>query len=476
MSIDPAILRSPQASTPTKTMSSHVFREYDIRGVADRDLTNDLARRIGRGLAKLLARPDSTEPPRIAVGRDCRLSSPRLFEALTQGLVEGGAHVIDIGVGPTPKLYFSVHHLDTDGGVMITGSHNPAEDNGFKIMRGKASFFGDSIQELRRLVEEGPPTKPGGSLESVDVDDAYVARITNDIEMPNKSLKVVVDAGNGSAGPLGVAAMRKLGLDPITLYCEMDGHFPNHHPDPTVPKNLEDLIARVKAEKATVGIAWDGDGDRLGVVDATGEIVWGDRILALFARGILERTPNAAVIADVKCSQSLFDDVNRHGGRGIMWKTGHSLIKTKMKEEHAAVAGEMSGHFFFADRFYGHDDAPYAALRLLEILSKSGKTVGELLSDLPKTYSTPELRVDCPDAIKFKVVESVKQALQGAGKINDIDGVRVTYDDSAWGLVRASNTGPVIVLRFEAPSEARLSEIRNRVEGLVADAKKALGG
>jgi phosphomannomutase/phosphoglucomutase len=475
MSIDPATLRSPQATT-TKTMSSHVFREYDIRGVADRDLTNDLARRIGRGLAKLLAPAGSDGPPRIAVGRDCRLSSPRLFEALTQGLVEGGARVIDIGVGPTPKLYFSVYHLDTDGGVMITGSHNPAEDNGFKIMRGKASFFGDSIQELRRLVEEGPPSKSGGSIETASVDDAYVTRIGSDIELPNKSLKFVVDAGNGSAGPLGVAAMQKLGLNPITLFCEMDGRFPNHHPDPTVPKNLQALIDRVKSEKAAVGIAWDGDGDRLGVVDATGEIIWGDRLLALFARGILERTPGAAVIADVKCSQALFDDVNRHGGRGIMWKTGHSLIKTKMKEEHAAVAGEMSGHFFFADRFYGYDDAPYAALRLLEILSKSGKTVGELLSDLPKAYFTPEIRFDCPDAIKAKVVESVKKSLQGTGKINEIDGVRVTYEDGAWGLVRSSNTGPVIVLRFEAPSEERLAEVRSRVEGLVAEAKKALGG
>ncbi len=457
-------------------MTSHVYREYDIRGVAERDLTDDLVYRIGRGLATLLQAASSGERPRIALGRDCRLSGPRLFEAMAKGLVNGGAEVLDVGVGPTPKLYFSVFHLDADGGVMITGSHNPAEDNGFKIMRGKSSFFGDSIQELRRLVEAGQIDAPDrGKLNEVSVDDAYLARLTRDIELPNKALKLVVDAGNGAAGPLGMRAMHRLGLDPVAMYCDMDGRFPNHHPDPTVPKNLEALIARVKSENARVGIAWDGDGDRLGVVDASGEIIWGDRLLALFARGILQKTPGAAVIADVKCSQYLFDDVGRHGGRGVMWKTGHSLIKTKMKEEHAAVAGEMSGHFFFADRYYGYDDAIYASLRLLEILSHTGKTVGELLSDLPKSFFTPEIRVDCPDAAKFAVVERVREALKDQGKVNPIDGVRVTYSDGAWALVRASNTGPVIVLRFEAPSEARLQEVRSAVEGMVLDARRALG-
>ncbi len=457
-------------------MTSHVFREYDIRGVAERDLTDDLVRRIGLGLAKLLRADAENRAPRIAVGRDCRLSGARLFSALTSGLREGGAEVLDIGVGPTPKLYFSVYHLDTDGGVMITGSHNPAPDNGFKIMRGKASFFGDAIQELRRLVEgKNLAAQPGGSQREVDVDDAYVARLAEDIELPNKQLEFVVDAGNGAAGPLGVRAMQRLGLEPIQLFCEMDGRFPNHHPDPTVPKNLEALIARVKSEHATVGLAWDGDGDRLGVVDASGEIIWGDRLLALFARGILEKQPGAAVIADVKCSQALFDDVNKRGGRGVMWKTGHSLIKTKMKEEHAAIAGEMSGHFFFADRYYGYDDAIYAALRTLEILSRTGKTVGELLSDLPRSFFTPEIRMDCPDAAKVAVVERVAKALDGEGQVNRLDGVRVTYPDGAWALARASNTGPVIVLRFEAPSEARLNELRQRVEGLVQDARDSIG-
>jgi phosphomannomutase / phosphoglucomutase len=456
--------------------SAQIFREYDIRGAADRDLGDDLVERIGRALATLLRPEGVTRPLRIAVGRDCRLSADRLFRALTTGLVAGGIEVLDVGVGPTPKLYFAVNHLDTDGGVMITGSHNPAEDNGFKIMKGKASFFGEDIQRLGVLANAGPATPaPSGSIRSEDVDDAYVARLTTGLDFGKKDFGVVVDAGNGSAGPLGVRALEAAGFRPVKLFVEMDGRFPNHHPDPTVPKNLETLIARVRSEKALVGIAWDGDGDRLGVVDATGEIVWGDRLLALFARGILEKTPGASVIFDVKCSQTLFTDVAKHGGKPVMWKTGHSLIKTKMKEEHAAVAGEMSGHFFFADRYYGYDDAIYAALRLLEIVSRDGKSVLELLSDMPRTVYTPELRIDCPDALKFAVIERVRLELADRGEINTLDGVRVTYPDGAWSLVRASNTGPVLVMRFEAPTEARLTAIRTDVERVVNEAKTFLG-
>jgi phosphomannomutase / phosphoglucomutase len=456
--------------------SSPIFREYDIRGVADRDLGDELVERIGCALGTLLKPEGVTRPLRIAVGRDCRLSSDRLFRALTSGLVAGGIEVIDVGVGPTPKLYFAVNHLDTDGGVMITGSHNPAQDNGMKIMKGKASFFGEQIQALGTLAQAGPPKAPKpGSIRSEDVDDAYVARLNTGLDFGKKDFRIVVDAGNGSAGPLGVRALETAGFRPVTLFCEMDGRFPNHHPDPTVPKNVETLVARVRSEQALVGIAWDGDGDRLGVVDRTGEIVWGDRLLALFARSILERTPGAAVIADVKCSQTLFTDVARHGGKPVMWKTGHSLIKTKMKEEHAAVAGEMSGHFFFADRYYGYDDAIYAALRLLEILSRAGKSVLELLSDMPRTVFTPELRVDCPDTQKFAVVERVRQELASRGEVNALDGARVTYADGAWALVRASNTGPVLVMRFEAPNEQRLEEIRADVERVVSQAKSSLG-
>jgi len=320
------------------------------------------------------------------------------------------------------------------------------------------------------------PDVPGGSVVSQDIDDAYVARLVEGLAPSRKGMRVVVDAGNGAAGPLGLRALKAAGYDPVALYCDMDGAFPNHHPDPTVPENLKELIARVKSEGAEVGVAWDGDGDRLGVVDATGEIVWGDRLLALFSRGILEKTPGAAVIADVKCSQSLFDDVARHGGKPVMWKTGHSLIKTKMKEEHAAVAGEMSGHFFFADRYFGYDDGIYAALRLLEILSTRKRTVLQELSDLPPSFHTPELRVDCPDALKFDVVERTRKALEGTGSLNTLDGVRVTYPDGAWSLVRASNTGPVIVLRFEAPSAERLAAVRSQVESVVHRARTEAGG
>ncbi len=456
-------------------MSDHVFREYDIRGVAERDLTNELAFGIGWSLAHMLA-PEG-RAPQLVVARDCRLSGSRLHEWLLRGLVAGGAHVTDVGQGPTPLMYFGVHHLDADGGIMITGSHNPAEDNGFKIMKGKASFFGPDIQALKAKVKQAPPTgSPGvGTVRELSLDEAYLEAVTSRVSIAPTDLRIVIDGGNGAAGPLGTAAFARLGLRPVELFCDMDGRFPNHHPDPTVPKNLEQLQAAVAEHRAAVGIAWDGDGDRVGVVDPSGEIIWGDRLLALCARYILKDRPGATVLGDVKCSQVLFDDVARHGGRPLMYKTGHSLIKTKMKEEKAVVAGEMSGHFFFADRYFGYDDAIYAALRVIEILAREGKTVSELLSDLPVTHSTPELRVDCPDALKFDVVSRTREALAGKGELSTIDGVRITYSDGAWGLVRASNTGPVIVLRFEAPSPERLNEVRSSVEKTVADVKAALG-
>jgi phosphomannomutase/phosphoglucomutase len=455
-------------------MSRHIFREYDIRGNAERDLTSDLVERIGRGVAELLGKAVG-KAPRIAVGRDCRLSGPRLFTALTKGLMSGGAQLLDVGVGPTPALYFGVHHLETDGGVMITGSHNDAPDNGFKIMIGRGSFYGSAIQELYGLVD-GPalPDKPGGSLTAAPIDDAYVELLGKSVKLGRK-LKVVVDAGNGGAGPLGLKVFAALGIEPVAMYCDMDGNFPNHHPDPTVPENLADLIARVKAEKADLGVAWDGDGDRLGVVDENGDIIWGDRLLALFAGPIIAKTPGATIIGDVKCSQTLFDHVQKLGGRPIMWKTGHSLIKTKMKEEKAAVAGEMSGHFFFADRYFGYDDATYAALRLLELLSAQDRPLSQLLEALPKRHFTPELRKTCPDEKKFAVIEGLRRALKGTGDVNELDGVRVTYADGAWALVRASNTGPVLVLRFEAPSAERLAQIRADVEAEVDRVKQSVG-
>jgi phosphomannomutase/phosphoglucomutase len=455
-------------------MTSHIYREYDIRGKAERDLTPAVAEGIGRGLGTMLKRGETSAVPlRIAVARDCRVSGPRIVADLVCGLRKTGAHVIDVGMGPTPLLYFAVNHLDADGGVMVTGSHNPGDENGFKIMRGKASFFGEDIQALRRHIEAGefaPETT--GTSEGQNLDDAYVAALTGKIQISDPSMRVVVDAGNGAAGPLSLKAFRSLGLDPVPLYCDMDGTFPNHHPDPTVPKNLAVLIDTVKKERARIGIAFDGDGDRLGVVDTSGDIVWGDRLLALFARDMLRTHAGAAVIGEVKCSQSLFDDVAKHGGRPIMWKTGHSLIKAKMKEEHALLAGEMSGHFFFADRYFGYDDGIYAALRVLEIVSREGRSVSELLADLPQGFSTPEIRVDCADDDKARVVSAVRDHFRGLYETTEIDGVRIRYPDGAWALVRASNTGPILVLRFEAPTESRLSEIRTEVERVLDAARK----
>jgi phosphomannomutase/phosphoglucomutase len=457
---------------------THIFREYDIRGVAERDLSDALARGIGRGFATMLG---AGKQQRIAVGRDCRLSSDRLFAALTSGLVEGGATVVDVGVGPTPMLYASVHALSTEGGVMITGSHNPGGENGFKMMRGKASFFGSDIQALREVIEKETYARSAGSgeVDQVDIHDRYVEMVTGGIRLEKTDLKYVLDAGNGSGGPLGVACMRKLGLSPDTLFCEMDGRFPNHHPDPTVPENLDALIGRVRETGARVGLAYDGDADRLGAVDADGEIVWGDRLMILFSRALLAEKPGAAILGEVKCSQTLYDDIARHGGRPIMWKTGHSLIKAKMKEEGALLAGEMSGHLFFADRYYGFDDAIYASLRLLEILARDGRSLGQMLSDVPRTFATPEIRVDCADAIKFDVVAAVRAHYQGAGlPVVDIDGARVSFGtekEPAWGLVRASNTGPVLVMRFEATTPERRDAIRAEVEGVVASASGRLG-
>ncbi len=456
-------------------MTAHIYREYDIRGVADRDLTDPVVESIGRGLANMIPGKDG-QPPTIVVSKDCRSSGPRIFDALTSGLRRGGANVVDIGVGPTPQMYFGVHHLDADGGVMITGSHNPKDENGLKINIGKASFFGDQIQELARRIESGelqdaPAT---GVLSARDVSSDYLAALTSGIDITDESLSVVIDGGNGSAGPLGQAALRRVGLSPVPLFCDMDGEFPNHHPDPSDEESLDALKEAIKTHGARVGLAWDGDGDRLGVVDATGVVVWGDRLLALFARNALPSNPKGKVIGDVKCSQGLFEDIEKHGGIAIMGRTGHSLVKSLMKKEKAILAGEMSGHFFFADRYFGFDDGIYAALRIVEIVANTGKTVVELLADMPEPFSTPELRVDCADDVKFDVVKRVREHYERANAtVIDIDGVRVTYADGSWGLVRASNTSPKLVLRFEAPTPERMKELRAEMEAVIVEAKKA---
>jgi phosphomannomutase/phosphoglucomutase len=451
-------------------MNTQIFREYDIRGEADRDLSDDLARDLGRALGTVMAERGKR---RIMVGRDCRVSSERLRAALVEGLVEAGRHVVQIEVGPTPLLYFAVNHLDADGGVMVTGSHNPPEDNGFKILVGKGTLHGDEIRALAARIERRDfALIPGGYVEDITVGDRYVAWMKGNVRLGRTDLKVVVDAGNGAGGPLGLAVMRALGLDPVALYCDMDGRFPNHHPDPTLPENVAELIETVRRTGADVGIAYDGDADRLGAVDARGEIVWGDKLLVAFGRAVLARHPGAAILGEVKCSQTLYDDIAKHGGRPIMWKTGHSLIKAKMKEEHALLAGEMSGHLFFADRYFGYDDAIYASLRLLEILSTSEQGLGEMLADLPPTFVTPEIRVPCPDAIKFKVVAQVLAHYQATHEVADVDGARINFGDG-WGLVRASNTQAVLVLRFEAVSEARRDALRREVEAVVQRARES---
>ena len=463
---------------------SQAFREYDIRGVADRDLSDEVAEGIGRALAGVLGKDAKDGRPRLAVGRDSRLSSPRLHAALLKGLTAHGAHVIDIGIGPTPMLYFGVFHTEADGGVMITGSHNPGDENGFKIMKGKKSFFGPDIVALREKViaKDFGPERPG-TVETLDVQPAYVEEMKKRFDFSNrKKPKFVLDSGNGSGGPLGVRTMKALGLAPDTLFEEMDGHFPNHHPDPTVAKNLEALIKRVKETGAQLGLAYDGDADRLGAVEPNGNIIWGDKLMILFSRALLKTNPGATVIGEVKCSQTMYDDIAKHGGNPIIWKTGHSLIKTKMKETGALLAGEMSGHLFFADRYYGYDDAIYAGLRLLEIVADSEQSITEMLADVPQTFMTPELRIDCPDAIKFAVVKGITERYKAKGmEVLDIDGARIKFPTTGiapkWGLVRASNTGPILVMRVEAGTEKELLEVKAELDAAVAEerAKHAAG-
>ena len=443
-------------------MQSHIFREYDIRAVVDREITLDEVALLGRALGTYLGREGKK---RIALGRDGRLSSDAFREHLLQGLLATGCDVLDIGVCPTPLLYFSIRSLAAEGGVMITASHNPPEYNGFKICNGPDTIFGEEIQRLRKVVERGDFLSGQGRLEYRNVLPDYHRFILSDIHLA-QPLRVGVDGGNGTGGWLALPLLKQLGCRVFDLYCDIDGTFPHHEPDPTVPKNLADLIALVRREKLDVGLAFDGDGDRLGVVDREGTIIWGDQLLILFARDILKTRPDALFLGEVKCSQNLYEDIPRRGGRVLMWKTGHSLIKQKMKEVRAVLAGEMSGHIFFADRYFGFDDAVYAGLRLLEILARSGKSIPDLLDGLPQTYATPEIRVETREELKFALVEAVKAELVGRFPLVEVDGVRVLFEDG-WGLIRASNTQPVLVLRFEARSPARLKEIQEFIEGLL---------
>jgi len=450
-------------------MQANIFREYDIRGVVDQEISDQDVVTLGRALATYF---QDQGIERIALGRDCRLSSDRYRDLLLEGLTAGGRKVVDVGVCPTPLLYFAVHHLDTQGGVMITASHNPPEYNGFKVLAGKSTIFGQEIQKIREIAEKGRFVSGSGQVSRHEIIPDYWDYVAGIIKI-ERPLKVAVDAGNGTAGPVAVPLMERLGIEVVPLYCEMDGRFPNHEPDPTVLENLTDLIATVRDQGLELGVAYDGDSDRLGVVDEKGQVVYGDMLVAIFARDILKEHPGATFIAEVKCSKNLYDDITAHGGKAIMWKTGHSLIKQKMAETGALMAGEMSGHMFFKHRWLGFDDGIYASLRLLELVSRSDKPLSTWLADLPPVVSTPEIRVECPDAIKFQVVEEVKRRLSGEYEVIDVDGVRVNFPDG-WGLVRASNTQPALVLRFEARSKERLEQIRALVEGAVEEAKKAL--
>lgn len=457
-----------------------IFREYDIRGIAGRDLSPEFAELLGLAYAHYLKskRPDAAgKKLKVSVGRDCRLSSDSYAGALIKGLSDGGLDVVSLGTCATPLTYFSVFHLSLDGGIMVTGSHNPADYNGFKICVGKETIHGSQIQDLRKLMEKGPEAlrarQKKGALSEYAIIPAYIDHLVKNAR-PVKPLKIVIDAGNGTAATIAPRLFKRLGATVVPLFCELDGRFPNHHPDPTVPANLKDLVLTVTNENADFGVAFDGDSDRIGLVDEKGRIIFGDELMVIFSRAILKEIPGATIISEVKSSHKLYNDIAAHGGNPIMWKTGHSLIKSKMKETKAALAGEMSGHIFFADRYFGFDDAIYAALRVFEIASSIQAPVSSLLSGLPKTVATPEIRVDCEEEKKFSLVEETKKLLSAGNKITDIDGVRVDFGDS-WGLVRASNTQPVLVLRFEAPTEERLSQVRTIVEKSLKQAAVAIG-
>jgi phosphomannomutase len=441
-----------------------ILREYDIRGIVGQQVHAADARAIGRSFGTIVKRNGGK---RVALGYDGRLSSPELAAACIDGLTAAGVDVVNIGVAATPMLYFAVYHLDADGGIQITGSHNPPDYNGFKMMLGKKSFFGEEIQKLGAMSARGDWESGQGKVESKDILAAYAERLLRDVK-PGKNLKVAWDTGNGAVGVSIRAVVDKLPGEHFVLNEKVDGTFPAHHPDPTVPKNLEQLMAEVEKRGCDLGIAFDGDGDRIGAIDGRGRVLWGDQLLVLWARDVLKTHPGATIIADVKASQVLFDEIARAGGKPLMFKTGHSLIKAKMAEIKSPLAGEMSGHVFFGDIFYGFDDALYCGLRLLNIVANSKESLAEMRDGLPQPVNTPELRFDCPDERKFGVVDEVKARLQKAGAaFSDIDGVRVSTGDG-WWLLRASNTQPVLVARCEAADDAGL-------ERLKADLKAALG-
>ncbi len=450
-----------------------IFREYDIRGVVGQQFDMQFAHELGLAYSSMLIKKVGKPNPKVAVGYDARLSSPEIKTAIIRGMVESGLHVLDIGLVTSPISYFATFTVpDVLGAMMITGSHNPPEFNGFKVSIGKRTIFGEEIQALRRVLESKDFIKGEGRVETFDIFPSYLKRYKEEFG-EIKNVKVVLDCGNGAAGCIVKRLFEVVGLNPTILFEKPDGKFPNHHPDPTVEENLVDLRAAVLKEGADLGIGFDGDGDRIGVIDHTGKMLYGDELMVLISRAILKDKPGAQIIGDVKCSDRLFTDIKKHGGIPVMWKTGHSLIKEKIKETKSPFGGEMSGHIFFNDRNYGYDDALYAGLRVCEIVAKTGKRLPALLNDLPPAFNTPELRVDTTEEKKVLIVEKLKEAFGNPNpnyKVNLTDGVRVSFEGnglSGWALARSSNTQPVLVLRFESNTEAGLKQIRERFESVV---------
>ena len=444
-------------------LKPEIFREYYIRGIVDKDLDPANVELLGKGIGTYFRQKGKTE---AVLAQDCRLSSQSYSEAIIKGLHSTGCQVIDLGVIPTPLLYFTIYHKKKEAGVMITGSHNPPEYNGFKIMVGEDTLYGEEIQKIHQIIKDETFVEEKEDLKSsYDIKPEYTDYVTKNISL-DKKLKVVLDAGNGTAGVVAAPILKNLGCEVIELYCEMDGTFPNHHPDPTIPEALEDLIKTVIESQADVGVAYDGDGDRIGVIDDLGNILWGDQLMVFFSQDILSSNPGATIISEVKASKVLYEEVEKLGGRPIMWKTGHSLMKKKIKEEKALLAGEMSGHIFFADRYFGFDDAIYSSARLIEFLSRQEEKLSQLLSKLPQTFHTPEIRIYASDEVKFKIVEEVKKELSRSYPVIDIDGVRAIFP-KGWGLVRASNTQEVLVLRYEGDTKEDLEAIKREISQVV---------
>ena len=445
----------------------HIFREYDIRGLHATELTEAVAEAVGRAFGTLVAEAGGS---RVALGQDVRPSSPRLARSVERGLLAAGLAVERVGLVPTPALYYAVAARKLDGGLQVTGSHNPPEFNGFKMTHGRVPVFGAEIQQMRERIERGDlRAHRGGAATDRPVLDEYRAMLVERLKSP-RGLSVVMDCGNGCAGTVVPQVFEAMGHTVTPLYAELDGRFPNHLPDPTVPALMRDLIAAVKKAGADLGIGFDGDADRIGAVDGSGRMVFGDQILALLARDVLTRVPGAEIIFDVKCSQGLIEDIAAHGGRPTMWKTGHSLIKSRLLESGAPLAGEMSGHMFFSEGYFGFDDGMFAAGRLLRYVAASGRTLAALVDSIPHYFATPETRLACPDERKFEIVESLKREFTGRYRVIDIDGARVEFGDG-WGLVRASNTQPALVVRFEARTPERLEQIR----ALFMEPLRALG-